>query len=697
MWRLVFAYSSLFILASFLAGANCQQVKVPVDGHKKFYKPESREASLYKAALAAQEKQDIAKEKELWKRLIEEYPQSALVPKAQYRLGLLSYQQGQWKQAIHHLKKALPQITQNPERKEGLKAYAISLYRAERWQEALHGLEEIYPNLSPAEQKAFRTMLLTSARRAHQPLAVIKWQAMTLPDLAPTERQQARQKIIRAIDENIPLAQLRTLYEQKTNNSHPFPYDYIALRLAKSYFHQQHYAHCQKILRRLLGDLPTQHPLQSQARQLLAQLHSLADQPIPNAIGVIYPQTGPYRGVAPWIRNALTMAVEGTNIRLIYADSASDPATAAKMVEKLVKQDKVIAIFGPIAKKTSLAAAYKAQELGVPLFSITYREDLTKIGPFIFRNNLTLSRMGRAMARYALKIQGLKRFAVFYPNSPYGRIQTKAFWQEIERLGGEIVGAESYPPYSPDLTKPAEALVGRRYLRERASWRKLYRQLKGLRGYQYRRLYKKLVKQFPPVIDFDAIFIPETWKRAAMIAPTLAQQDIEVKLHYPYWEKQVIELYRKRNKPLRFVQLLGTNGWNNENIFALEPRHVVGTIFCVRYFTNSKKKVVQNFIREYQRRYPEQTRRGNTSIPPIHISAYTYDTMRILIQIASQKDAPKTRNDFRKALLKIKYFPGVTGRISIQKSGEALAYIRFIYAHRKQEFRLKYLAKELIP
>jgi ABC-type branched-subunit amino acid transport system substrate-binding protein len=316
------------------------------------------------------------------------------------------------------------------------------------------------------------------------------------------------------------------------------------------------------------------------------------------------------------------------------------------------------------------------------------------MGAYIFRNNLTLSQVGRAMARYAFEQLGLRKYAVLYPQRASGQIQAAAFWQEIERLGGQIVGAEAYSPSTTDFTDEAKKLVGRFHLIHRPLWSQLYRQISHVSSALERnRLYKKLVNQFLPVTDFDALFIPvEIYNQVAMITSAIAQQDVEVKLHYRYWERQREELYQRRNRPIKFIQLLGTNVWYNEQLFKLEPRNVIGSIFCLRYFPQSNRKIVKQFVNMYKKSYPEQTQGQD----PIHVSAYTYDSMQMLLHIVHDKNPPKTREEFRFRLLQIKNFAGVTGDMSVQPDGEILAPIKYLIADRKQFFRLHYVSKDLI-
>ena len=693
MQRLPRAHSPLLALfglwlASLLLGASCQGSQVQLNG--KTYKPkDAGESKLIQDARRAETQQDLPAERRAWKELLQEFPRSQAAPLAQHRLGQIAFQEKRWSRASHYLELTLRgSYLSGEKRAQARKMQADALIQQERFPEAIEALEDAHNGLPEAEQAQVVETILKLAERANDQRTFILWQSRRLARLPAAERESLEAKIRQAIDGSLSIASLQFLYAKRTDPL-TFPFDAIALRLALLSYHQRDTQGAHDLLKMLLGQIQQSHPLYPRAKATLATIQR-ADQSRPNVIGVLYPQTGRGAALGRFIRSAIDLATRGLEgkIQIVYKDTASDPQTAVQALEELAHQDRAIAIFGPVLPRTSRAVAQKAQQIGIPIFSMSHEEGLTDLGDFIFRNSFTLSQMGRAIARYSIKQLSLSRFAVFYPDSPYGTTQVGAFWEEIERLGGKIVGAESYPQDTTSFEDPAKHLVGRFHLGLRPLWGRFSSSVRSEEStFRRRQLYRNLVKQFPPVVDFDAIFIPDTYRYVSMIAPTLAQQDIEVKLHYKFWEKQVVERYQKQNRPLKFVQLLGTNGWNNEDIFLREPRHVVGSIFAVRYFPRSKSKIVKEFIRDYQATYRDQFDRDNLK-PPIYFSAYAFDTMKILVHLAAGTTPPKHRTAFRDALRQIKDYPSVTGLITIQPNGEAVAPIQFLVADKNKLFRL---------
>src|SRR5207249_1181166 len=109
-----------------------------------------------------------------------------------------------------------------------------------------------------------------------------------------------------------------------------------------------------------------------------------------------------------------------------------------------VTVDGAVAVIGALFRVEAEAAAYKAQELGIPLLTLSAAEDLGDIGPFVFRNGLTNESQANAIVDYAMDVLGMKSFAILYPRHPYGETLLQLFWDRVEARHGEIRGVESY-------------------------------------------------------------------------------------------------------------------------------------------------------------------------------------------------------------------------------------------------------------
>ena len=153
----------------------------------------------------------------------------------------------------------------------------------------------------------------------------------------------------------------------------------------------------------------------------------------------------------------------------------------------------------------------------------------------------------KAMASFAMNQMNLNRFAILYPDEYYGNIYMNLFWDEIVDLGGKIVGIESYDPMDTDFASPVKKLVGLYHSipdslkiefefrpSEEIETDPLARIDIGLFGYipdkirQVPELYfwgfpqtlgplsdganqgRNREDELEPIVDFDALFIPDT-------------------------------------------------------------------------------------------------------------------------------------------------------------------------------------------
>ena len=116
-----------------------------------------------------------------------------------------------------------------------------------------------------------------------------------------------------------------------------------------------------------------------------------------------------------------------------------------------------------------LNAALVAEELQVPLISLSRLPGVTGIGPYVFRNMVTNKQQAEALAEYAFTQLGAKRFAILHPNIGFGVELANDFWDAVERRGGTVQGIESYGHNQTTFATEVKKLVGRYYRDERSA------------------------------------------------------------------------------------------------------------------------------------------------------------------------------------------------------------------------------------
>ena len=100
---------------------------------------------------------------------------------------------------------------------------------------------------------------------------------------------------------------------------------------------------------------------------------------------------------------------------LVVLDSKGDPDLALELIEQAAARPNLLAVVGPLTSKEADVVAVKAEELGLPLISLSQDEDALKAGPHVFRVLLSHQAQAQAVARYAIQILGLRKPGHFAP------------------------------------------------------------------------------------------------------------------------------------------------------------------------------------------------------------------------------------------------------------------------------------------
>ncbi|WP_374076461.1 ABC transporter substrate-binding protein [Bdellovibrio bacteriovorus] len=354
-------------------------------------------------------------------------------------------------------------------------------------------------------------------------------------------------------------------------------------------------------------------------------------------VGVVLPLSGKNAQVGQRALRGLEMGlglhIPGSGFKLAVMDSEGNPDSARRGVERLVKEDNVIAIVGSLLSKTAPAVAAKSDELGVPTVALSQRSGLTEIGPTVFRNSLTSGMQVRALVRTAMEDLGMKKFAVLYPNDPYGVEFTNIFWDEVLARGGQITAVQTYSTKETDFRLVVQRLVGTYFGEARQD--EFAIRLKELQHADKKRSVRQsnLENVLPPITDFDAIFIPDSVKAMGQISAMLSYNDV------------------------RNVKLLGTNLWNTKDVARRAGNFANSLLFVdsISPTTHGKSR----FVNEYKSLYNEE---------PSLIEIQAYDAGLILRQLIAS--GASSREELTQRLTELKRFPGSLGAVSMNAERE---------------------------
>ncbi|HEV2510327.1 ABC transporter substrate-binding protein [Bosea sp. (in: a-proteobacteria)] len=193
---------------------------------------------------------------------------------------------------------------------------------------------------------------------------------------------------------------------------------------------------------------------------------SLAQAPAgdPLKIGAIISLTGPGAGLGHPQRQAMSLAektinaaggVNGRPIRIVIEDDGSKPDIAKTKAERLMYDEKVIAIIGPSLTASTGAAAAITNGEGLPTLSFT------GLGPKIELSYKSLFHLlppqelnARAMLEYATKELKAKKVGILH-DTGYGQVVTNQLNEWRERYGVEFVAVEKFEVGASDVSAQA--------------------------------------------------------------------------------------------------------------------------------------------------------------------------------------------------------------------------------------------------
>jgi len=128
--------------------------------------------------------------------------------------------------------------------------------------------------------------------------------------------------------------------------------------------------------------------------------------------------------------------VLGKNVELVFADTEGLPERGTAIAERLINNDKVVAIAGEYHSAVGLAVLDVCHKYGIPVvFAETWSDAITETGyPEVFRIAPASTMNSRASADW-LKAVGAKNVLIIAENTDYGTGQVKSDQQFFGEVG----------------------------------------------------------------------------------------------------------------------------------------------------------------------------------------------------------------------------------------------------------------------
>jgi branched-chain amino acid transport system substrate-binding protein len=235
--------------------------------------------------------------------------------------------------------------------------------------------------------------------------------------------------------------------------------------------------------------------------------------------------------------------INGKKLKLISLDDQGKPEEAATAVNKLITQNKVIAVLGEVASSRSLAGAPIAQQNKIPMITpSSTNPKVTEVGDYIFRVCFIDPFQGTVMAKFATEHLKVKKVAILKDvKSDYSVGLSTFFTNTLKGLGGKVVSEQTYA--SGDINFKG--------------------QLTNIK-----------------TSKAEAIFIPGYYTEVGLIARQARQLGIK-------------------------AYLLGGDGWDSSKLYEIGKDAINGGFFSNHYTTESTDPRVTKFISDFKAAHNE--------------------------------------------------------------------------------------------
>lgn len=575
------------------------------------------------------------------KKIASQYPESELAGRSNFMLGQMNLGAQKYQDALNDFKAVLSGPVASPYEVDArIRAAYVSLKLSQPAEAEKYIDNDGYFKTMTPEQS------MELARMRYETFLALKKHALALSNAVflaenhprPTDRERYKGLAQEILETRLTDEELAQVADNKSLSFLQAPAKYrYALRLAE----QNQYSKARGYLVEV-AELAPRTELADRATSFVAQIdaRSRVDE---KTIGVVLPLSGKQAGIGyKALRGIqLGLGVYGartpSGFRLAVIDSEGNPDTARRAVERLVQEDNVIAIIGGLLSKTVSSEATKAQELGVPAIMLSQKTGVTQTGNYVFRNALTSEMQVEYLVDTAMNKMGLKNFAILFPNDAYGTEFANLFWDIVKARGGEIRGAQPYDPKETDFRGHVQRMTGLFYLEDRADEYRLRSKAWAEKNPKRsaRQSAPSIEDLLPPIVDFDAVFIPDSARAVGQIAPMLAYNNISG------------------------VRLLGTNLWNTPGLVTRGQKFVENSVFPDSFLANDPAFVNSEFSTSFRTTFEEEP--GLTEIQ-------AYDSALILRQLIAGGE--RSRSSLRDRMVGLQNFPGALGRLSVNAERE---------------------------
>jgi len=268
-------------------------------------------------------------------------------------------------------------------------------------------------------------------------------------------------------------------------------------------------------------------------------------------IGVVLPLTGPNSSFGKSGQNGIKLledqvnkdgGINGRKIKFLFEDDEGKSDTATTVGTKLISNDNVVAIVGPLTSGSCIALGPIATQSKVPMItgSGTNPDVTKKGGEYVYRSCFIDPFQGTVIAKFASTDLKAKTAAILYDNgNDYSKGLAEFFEKGFVAAGGKIVAKETYATGDKD--------------------------------------FKAQLTKIKPTKP-DVVLLPDYYGTVGNIAKQARAIDIK-------------------------VPLLGGDGWDSAELFKVGGTAVNNCYISDHYSADDTSKLVVAFQKEYKAKY----------------------------------------------------------------------------------------------
>jgi branched-chain amino acid transport system substrate-binding protein len=311
--------------------------------------------------------------------------------------------------------------------------------------------------------------------------------------------------------------------------------------------------------------------------------------------------------------------VGGLKVRVVVEDDRGMAEEAATVVQKLINQDRVVAVLGEVASSRSLAGGPICQQAGVPMISpSSTNPEVTKKGDYIFRMCFLDDFQGWVMAKFVAEDLKLKKVAVLKDvKNDYSVGLAGYFTSAFQAMGGTVVLETSYSAGDADFRAALTSIKAKRP---------------------------------------EAVVVPGYYTEAGQIARQARELGIT-------------------------VPLIGGDGWESEKLIEIGGEAMNGCFYSNHWALDAPDPRLQEFLQAYRAKFKgDPDAIGGLAYDAAQVLFGAMEQLatqdpQAFQGLASSKAGSEARKaacqKVREIIAATKNYPGVTGSITLDANRDA--------------------------